>query len=71
MYVSFDFDSPDDYTTFTSETAGPLQKMLAKQTHERKEEILKAITEVGKKYADDNTGKVKFENEAILIAGKR
>jgi hypothetical protein len=45
--------------------------MLAKQTHERKEEILEAITEVGKKYADDNTGKVKFENEAIVIAGKR
>ena len=45
MNVSFDFDSPEDFTTFTSETYGPLQKILAKQTNERKKEILKAITE--------------------------
>ena len=71
MKVSFDFDSPDDFTTFTSETAGPLQKMLANQTSERKREILKAITEAAKKYADKNTGKVRFKNEAILIVGKK
>jgi enediyne biosynthesis protein CalE5 len=39
MKVSFDFDSPDEFTTFTSETAGPLQKMLANQTSERKRDI--------------------------------
>jgi hypothetical protein len=27
MNVSFDFDSPEDYTTFTSETVGPLRKV--------------------------------------------
>jgi hypothetical protein len=36
MNVSFDFDSPEDFTTFTSETAGPLQKILASQTNEKK-----------------------------------
>jgi ubiquinone/menaquinone biosynthesis C-methylase UbiE len=71
LRVSFDFDSPVDYTFFTCETAGPLQKMLANQTNGRKEDILKAITEAAKKYADYNTGKVKFEIEAILIAGKK
>lgn len=71
MKVAFDFDSPDDFTTFTSETAGPLQKVLASQTKERKEEILNAVTEAAKKYADKNTGKVKFENESILIVGKK
>jgi hypothetical protein len=45
--------------------------MLGSQTKERKEEILKAVTEAAKKYADDNTGTVKFENEAILIVGKK
>ena len=40
MNVSFDFDSLEDYTTFTSETAGPLDKMLASQTDERRREIL-------------------------------
>jgi enediyne biosynthesis protein CalE5 len=46
MIVSFDFDSPEDFTTFTRETAGPLQKILANQTNERKGEILKAVTEI-------------------------
>ncbi|MGH9951988.1 MAG: hypothetical protein ACRD5J_10205 [Nitrososphaeraceae archaeon] len=71
MKVSFDFDSPDEFTTFTSETAGPLQKMLANQTSERKREILKAIVEAAKKYADKNSGKVSFINEAILIVSKK
>jgi SAM-dependent methyltransferase len=71
MNVSFDFDSPDDFTTFITETAGPLQKMLANQTIERKREILKAVTEAAQKYVDNNTGKVSFENEAILIASKK
>jgi len=71
MKVAFDFDSPENFTYFTSETAGPLQKVLSSQTRERKEEILKAVTEAAKKYVDNNTGIVKFENEAILIVGKK
>jgi enediyne biosynthesis protein CalE5 len=71
MNVSFDFDSPEDFTTFTSETAGPLQKILASQTNERRGEILKAVTEAARKYIDNKAGKVRFENEAILIVGKK
>jgi ubiquinone/menaquinone biosynthesis C-methylase UbiE len=71
MNVSFDFDSPEDYTTFTSETIGPLQKVLADQTSERKKEILKVVTEAAEKYANKNTGIVSFVNEAILIVGKK
>jgi hypothetical protein len=70
MNVSFDFDSPEDFTTFTSETAGPLQKILASQTNKRKGEILKTVTEAAK-YIDNKAGKVRFENEAILIVGKK
>lgn len=71
MGVSFYFNSPDDFTAFTSESSGPLLKMLAYQTSERKKEILRAVTEVAKKYVDKNTGQVSFENEAILIVGKK
>jgi ubiquinone/menaquinone biosynthesis C-methylase UbiE len=71
MNVSFEFDSPSDFTAWTTETAAPLQKMIASQTRERKEEILNAVTEVAKKYADKNTGIVKFENKAILVVGKK
>lgn len=71
MNVSFDFDSPEDFTTFTSETAGPLQKILAGQTNKRRGEILKSVTEAARKYIDNKAGKVRFENEAILIVGKK
>jgi hypothetical protein len=30
-----------------------------------------SITEAAKKYANNNTGKVRFDNEAILIVGKK
>jgi ubiquinone/menaquinone biosynthesis C-methylase UbiE len=72
MNVSFEFDSPDDYTTFTIEHGGPvLQKLLAGQTDERRKEILKAISKAAEKYADNIIGKVRFENEAILIVGRK
>jgi enediyne biosynthesis protein CalE5 len=57
MNVSFDFDSPEDFTAFTNETAGPLQKILANQTNERKGEILEAVTEAARIYFDKNGGK--------------
>lgn len=72
MNVSFEFDSPDDYTTFTIEQGGPvLQKMLVGQTNERRKEVFKAINKAAEKYADNTTGKVRFENEAILIVGRK
>ena len=71
MIVSFDFDSPDDFTDFITETAGPLQKMLVDQGMQRKKEILRAITVAATNYADNTTGKIRFENEAILIVGMK
>jgi enediyne biosynthesis protein CalE5 len=71
MNVTLDFESTSEFTDFVLETAGPVQTILAKQTHEKKVEVIKAITEAAKKYIDKNTGIVKFENEAILIVGKK
>ena len=56
---------------FITETAGPLQKLLANQTIERKREILKAVIEAAQKHVDNNTCKVSFGNETILIASKK
>jgi ubiquinone/menaquinone biosynthesis C-methylase UbiE len=69
--VSFDFDSPGDFTGFTSETSGFVQKLLADQPMERKKQILRAITDSASKYADKTTGKTSLENEAILIVGMK
>lgn len=70
--VIFEFDSPEDYKTFTIEHGGPvLQKMLVGQTNERKNEILNAISKAAEKYFDSTGGKVSFKNEAILIVGRK
>jgi enediyne biosynthesis protein CalE5 len=71
MNVTFDFDSAEAYTNFAYETAAPLQAMLANHTPERRNEILKAISKAAERYANKNTGKVKYDNEAILIVGRK
>jgi ubiquinone/menaquinone biosynthesis C-methylase UbiE len=72
MNVVLDFDSPDDFTTFTIEHGGPaIQKILGGQTNERRKEILKTISKAAEKYIDNTTGKVILENEAILIVGRK
>ncbi|MGH9982360.1 MAG: class I SAM-dependent methyltransferase [Nitrososphaeraceae archaeon] len=67
----FNFDSAEDYTSFVHGTAAPIRAMLANETPERREEILKAVTQSVKKYADNGTGTVKLSNEAICIVGRK
>jgi ubiquinone/menaquinone biosynthesis C-methylase UbiE len=71
MDVSFDFDSAEVYTSFVYETAAPLQAMLANQPQERREEILKAITEAARKYTENDTRSVRLSNEAICVVGTK
>ncbi|MDP8887332.1 MAG: class I SAM-dependent methyltransferase, partial [Thermoproteota archaeon] len=71
MDVSFDFDSAEVYTSFVYETAAPVQAMLANQPQERREEILKAITEAARKYAENDTRSVRLSNEAICVVGAK
>jgi ubiquinone/menaquinone biosynthesis C-methylase UbiE len=69
--VVFNFDSAEDYTSFVHGTAAPIRSMLANETPERRENILKAVTQSVKKYADNGTGTVKLSNEAICIVGRK
>jgi hypothetical protein len=69
--VTFEFDSTETYTSFIQETSASFHPLLTNKTQERRKEILKAVTEAARKYTDNNTGKVRFENEAILIVGKK
>jgi ubiquinone/menaquinone biosynthesis C-methylase UbiE len=71
MHVSFDFDSAEVYASYVYETVGPLQAMLANRTSEKRKEILKAVTQSARKYADDNTGTVRLSNEAICVVGEK
>ena len=70
MNVTFDFESSEAYASFVYETAGPLQEMLSNESSERRQKILRAVTESARKFAD-NTGTVKFSNDAICIVGNK
>jgi len=69
--VVFDFDSAEDYTSFIHGTAAPIRAMLANETPERREEVLKLVTQSVRKYADNSNGTVKLSNEAICIVGRK
>jgi ubiquinone/menaquinone biosynthesis C-methylase UbiE len=71
MDVSFNFDSAEVYTSYVYETAAPVQAMLANQPQERREGILKAITEAARKYAEYDTSNVRMSNEAICVVGTK
>ena len=71
MDMSFDFDSAEVYTSFVYETVAPIQAMLANQPQERREEILKAVAESARKYAENDTGSVRMTNETICTVGTK
>jgi ubiquinone/menaquinone biosynthesis C-methylase UbiE len=70
MNVTFDFESSKEYASFVHETAGPLHEMLSNESPERRQKILEAVSESARKFAD-NTGIVKFSNDATCIIGKK
>ena len=70
MNVTFDFGSSKEYASFVLETAGPLQEMLSNESPERRQKILETVSESAKKFAN-NSGTVKFSNDAICIMGKK
>lgn len=69
--VVFNFDSAEDYTNFVIGTAAPIRAMVANETPERREEVLKAVTQSVRKYADNSNGTVKLSNEAICLVGRK
>jgi ubiquinone/menaquinone biosynthesis C-methylase UbiE len=69
--VILHFDSAEDYTSFVHGTAAPIRAMLANETPERREEVLNAVTQSVRKYADSSTGPVKLASEAICIVGTK
>jgi enediyne biosynthesis protein CalE5 len=71
MNVTFTFDSAEAFTSYQWDTAAPLRAELENEAQEKREEILKAVNESARKYADNNTGEVKITNEAICVVGKK
>lgn len=73
--VTFQFDTPEDFTKFTQDIAAPVNAMLKDQSKERSEQIWNMITEEISKFTtvkNDNSngeGQVRVDNEAICIVG--
>ena len=68
----FDFESAEAFTSFVCETVAPIQAALSNQTQEKRNEILKVITDkVADICADKTSGAVNISNEAICIAGRK
>jgi SAM-dependent methyltransferase len=65
--VTFEFESAAAFTQFREDIAAPFRALLERQTPEIRRQILDAVTEAARAYAD-STGKVRTTNEAILFA---
>ena len=68
MEVSFDWDSPEAFTTFVKEIAPPITAMLAPHPPDVQEETWNAITEATREQAGD--GPVSFTNLVLLASGR-
>jgi ubiquinone/menaquinone biosynthesis C-methylase UbiE len=71
ILVTFEFDSAEDYVTFTQDIAAPVSMMLANETAERKSEIWNIITDRVKSEYTRNDGHVILDNEAICVVANR
>jgi SAM-dependent methyltransferase len=68
--VSFQWDSPEEFTTFIKEIAPPITAMLAPHPKDEQDATWAAITEaVGEKAGDD--GAVRMTNMVLIAAGRR
>jgi SAM-dependent methyltransferase len=66
--VSFEWDSPEDFTTFVREIAPPISAMINPQPPEVQEETWAAITEAAREAVDG--GPMRLSNVVLLAAGR-
>jgi SAM-dependent methyltransferase len=67
--VSFEWQSPEEFTTFIREIAPPITGMIAPHSQEVQDETWAAITEAIRQAAGD-TGVVRFSNLALVAVGR-
>jgi enediyne biosynthesis protein CalE5 len=67
--VTFDWDSPEDFTTFVKEIAPPIRAIIDPHPEEVQEQAWNAITEaIRERAADDGT--VSLTNQVLLASGR-
>jgi enediyne biosynthesis protein CalE5 len=67
--VTFDWDSPEDFTTFVKEIAPPISALIKPHPEDVQEQAWNAITEaIRERAADDGT--VSLTNQVLLASGR-
>jgi SAM-dependent methyltransferase len=67
MPVTFEFDSPDDFTQMRADVAAPFRSLLARQSPELRRKVIAAVTDAARKFVQSD-GKVRATNETILFS---
>lgn len=67
--LTFEWQSPEEFTTFIKEIAPPIIAMIEPHPKDVQDETWAAITEAVRKVAADS-GKVQLTNQALLAAGQ-
>jgi SAM-dependent methyltransferase len=66
--VSFEWESPEEFTTFVREIAPPITAMMASHPQDVQDETWAAITEAVRSRADDG-GSIRLSNAVLLASG--
>jgi SAM-dependent methyltransferase len=69
LEVTFEFESPEDYTEFTVAMAAPIKAMLAAHPEDVQRETRDAITDAVRETSGGN-GQVKLTNLVLIAAGQ-
>ena len=67
--VTFEWESPEEFTTFIKEIAPPITSMIAPNPPEVQEEAWAAITEATREATGD-AGTVRLTNQVLLASGR-
>ena len=67
--VTFEWESPEDYTLFVKDTAPPITAMMQSHPQEVQQETWAAITDAVREHADGD-GRVEMTNLVLLAAGR-
>jgi ubiquinone/menaquinone biosynthesis C-methylase UbiE len=69
LEVTFEFESPEEYTEFTLAMAAPIKAMLAPHPEDVQRETRDAITDAVREASGAN-GQVKLTNQVLIAAGQ-
>jgi ubiquinone/menaquinone biosynthesis C-methylase UbiE len=69
LEVTFELDSPEQYTEFTVEMAAPIKAMIASHPEDVQRETRDAITEAVREFTDGDD-QVRLTNQVLIATGK-